>query len=48
MSAYGLKKDYHDETKLARKQVRLNEGKNYYPNDKEGIVDEWSAMSKTM
>ena len=48
MKAYGLKKDYNDQQKVQRRHLNQEQGKAYYPNDRQGIVDEWGALSKTL
>ena len=41
-----MKKDYLSPYKLEKMQKTLEEGKQYYPTDNSGIIDEWGALAR--
>ena len=41
-----MKKDYLTPYKQATMKRQLEEGKQYYPTDNDGVIDEWGALAK--
>jgi hypothetical protein len=41
-----MKKDYLSPYKQETMRRQVEEGKQYYPTDNQGVIDEWGAMAK--
>ena len=42
----GMKKDYSTPYKQESMKRQLEEGKQYYPTDNQGVIDEWGALAQ--
>ena len=41
-----MKKDYLSPYKMEKMKKTLEDGKQYYPTDNSGVIDEWGALAR--